>query len=99
MLTVYPSEIAPMDITPLNNKPIHINLSAIYKTLEMIKKRNYVQFPVIYYAPHTTYISLQKPSLHNILNNKPALEKSENLIRIEDNKQNLKIITSTLKTV
>lgn len=32
MLTVYPSEIPPMDITPLNNKPILINLSTIYKT-------------------------------------------------------------------
>jgi len=32
-----------------------------------------------------------------VVNNKPALEKLENLIRIEDNKQNLKIITFNCK--
>lgn len=63
MLTVYPSEIPPMDITPLNNKPILINLSTIYKTSEMIKKRNY-ELPAIYYAPRTTNNFLHKPSLH-----------------------------------
>ena len=32
-----------------------------------------------------------------VVNNKPALEKFENLIRIEDNKQSLKIITFNCK--
>jgi hypothetical protein len=54
MLIVYPSEIPPMNITPHNNYPILINLSIIYKTLEMIKKRNYVQLPAIYYTPRST---------------------------------------------